>query len=169
MAINFGGMGGVGGPSPLRPSVGGVGAPVRPQGNGPKPIMGGGQSPGVGLSTPSSGAPQPAPTAGGMPAQNTNVILNNRWKNPGAGTVAGSGSGDANPMPGVSSGPGMMQAYAKGGNVQKACYAEGGPVLGRARSFVKGDNEFTTGKGVPQDYGSKSGHKPASKSSKDKA
>jgi hypothetical protein len=33
-------------------------------------------------------------------------------------------------------------AYAKGGNVQAASYAEGGPVLGRTREFMKEASPF---------------------------
>ncbi len=56
-----------------------------------------------------------------------------------------------------SSGGGMggRGSYAKGGSVKSTCYAQGGPVTGRTRSFVKGDDEFRTGKGVPQNYGKK--------------
>ena len=48
--------------------------------------------------------------------------------------------------------------YAKGGMVKTAHYAEGGPVYGRVRSFVKEPNEFTPAmppknpNGVPQAY-----------------
>lgn len=38
--------------------------------------------------------------------------------------------------------------YAKGGMVKTACYAEGGPVYGRSRSFVKEPTEFTRVKKV---------------------
>ena len=35
--------------------------------------------------------------------------------------------------------PSMNQGFAKGGPVKVAHYAEGGPVLGRARDFVKAE------------------------------
>ncbi len=64
---------------------------------------------------------------------------------------------------------GAGTAYAKGGNVKAACYAEGGPVVGRTRSFIKGDDEFRTGKGVPQAYPKKGAKDSDSASSSDKS
>ncbi len=64
---------------------------------------------------------------------------------------------------------GAGTAYAKGGNVKAACYAEGGPVVGRTRSFIKGDDEFRTGKGVPQAYPKKGAKDSDSASGADKS
>lgn len=43
----------------------------------------------------------------------------------------------------------------KSSGLKNACYAQGGAVLGSTSQFLKTPDQFTTGKGVSQDYGSK--------------
>ncbi len=76
--------------------------------------------------------------------------------------------GGERPPPQANDGDEDDKSYAKGGMVKAACYAQGGPVLGRSQSFLKTPNEFTTGRGVPQDYAAKN-RKPASKAKGDKS
>lgn len=51
----------------------------------------------------------------------------------------------------------------KSSGSKPACYAQGGPVLGSNSRFLKTEDQFRTGKGVAQDYGSKGGNKPKDK------
>ncbi len=73
-------------------------------------------------------------------------------------------------QPAPSGGEQPTPGYAKGGMIKTACYAEGGPVYGRTRDFVKEPTEFTKVKRVempdptPQDYRkSGKGKKPPTK------
>jgi len=63
----------------------------------------------------------------------------------------------------------QTKGYAKGGTVETCSYAQGGPVLGRTRDFMKEPDVFRTdsGPGARQDYAGKAG-KPAPKSKLDK-
>ena len=76
---------------------------------------------------------------------------------------------------------GKFPAHAEGGTVKpqerpmaraksygtfNAGYAAGGPVLGRARDFIKSPDAFRTDKGDPQDYSNKKGEKGKDKSMK---
>jgi hypothetical protein len=67
--------------------------------------------------------------------------------------------GDVSSFAGSSAGGAHSHAGSgtmiKGHRPHDAHYAQGGAVLGRTTDFMKTPNEFTTGKGVPQDYSAK--------------
>lgn len=63
--------------------------------------------------------------------------------------------------------PEPIQNYAKGGNVKTACYAEGGMVLGRSRSFLKETSPYNDPASETRTYPGKS--TPASKAKGDKS
>lgn len=44
-----------------------------------------------------------------------------------------------------------MASYAKGGDVKGACYAAGGPVLGKNSAFLKTPDQFRTDKSKATD------------------
>jgi hypothetical protein len=116
-----------------------------------------------GAPPPGMGTPAPVRPAAPPPSTPNNTMGASGSPDAGGGNPRG---GDTMPPPnptpagvgfsgvdaGWGAGANSSSGYAKGGNVKSCSYAEGGPVMGRSRSFLKSDNEFTTGKGVPQAY-----------------
>jgi hypothetical protein len=115
---------------------------ARPQGMGDAGRPGPGVAPGSGV----QGAP--APVAPRIPAAPVTPPSGVMPMNNAGGGAAATGSSSAAP----SGGSTFVGRMVKGGTVKSCSYAEGGAVLGRSRSFTKGDDEFRTGKGVPQNY-----------------